>query len=142
MLSAVDKVLFLLRAPVTADATTDALARLAQVSQEVELDRGQALFSTGEQPEALFVVLDGAVRVESARAGSRLAGPGDLVGGLALFGADVYLATATAVVSTRLLRVDRADLFDLLDEDGEFARALFSGLVGVLRSQSPTALIT
>jgi CRP/FNR family transcriptional regulator len=141
VLSTVDKVLFLLRSPVTAEATTDALARLALVAQELEVEKGTRLFTVGEEPDALYVVLDGAVRIEGIEVPSRLVGPGELVGALALFSPGPHLATAQTVVATHLLRVDRADLYDLLDEDGEFARALFSGLVAALRSVSPAALI-
>ena len=45
MLSTVDKVLFLMRAPATADATTDALARLAALAEEIEIAPGGRLFS-------------------------------------------------------------------------------------------------
>jgi CRP-like cAMP-binding protein len=138
MLSAVEKVLFLMRAPVTADCSTDALARLATVAHELEAPLGERLFAVGDAPDALWVVLDGAVRVEGIEVPSRLAGPGDFIGGLALFSDGAQAATASTAVTTRLLRIDRADLHDLLDEDGEFARALFSGLVRALRLTAPS----
>src|SRR5262249_7648570 len=43
-------------------------------------------------------------------------------------------STATALTTTRLLRIDRTELYDLLDEDGELARALLTGLARALRS--------
>lgn len=141
MLSTVDKVLLLLRSPVTAEATTDALSRLALAAQEIEVQKGTRLYRVGDTPDALYIVIDGAVRVEGIEVPSRLVGPGELCGALALFSPSAHLATATAVLATHLLRVDRADLYNLLDEDGEFARALFSGLVTSLRALSPAALI-
>jgi CRP-like cAMP-binding protein len=141
MLTTVEKVLFLMRAPVTADATTDALSRLAMLAPEVEIALGQKLFSAGDTPDAMYVILDGAVRVDGAEAGSRLAGPGEVVGGVALFGPGPHLASATAVVTTRVLKIERADLQDLCDEDGEFARALFGGLVRALHATAPAAMV-
>jgi CRP-like cAMP-binding protein len=140
MLSTVEKVLFLMRAPVTAEAPTDALARLASLAEEVELPLGARLFAVGDAPDALYVVLDGAVRIEGIEAASRLLGPGDTVGGMALFAGAPHTATATAVVSTHALRIDRADLNDLLDEDGELARALFTGFARAARVYDPAAL--
>jgi len=134
VLTTVEKVLFLLRAPVTADAPTDALARLATVANEHELAMGARLFAVGDAIDAIYIVLDGAVRVEGIESPSRLLAAGDVVAGLEAFGDGVHAETATAVVSTRLLRVERAELFDLLDEDGELARALFSGLVRAYRT--------
>src|SRR5258706_2740268 len=110
MLSTVEKVLFLMRAPVTAEAPTDALARLATVAVEVELALGARLFAVGDAADALYVVLDGAVRVEGIEAPPRLLGAGDVIGGLALFSGAPHTTTATAVVTTHALRVDRAEL--------------------------------
>jgi CRP-like cAMP-binding protein len=137
MLTTIDKVLFLLRAPVTADCTTDALARVAQLAQELELEAGHRLFAVGDTPDALWVVIDGAVRIEGIETDSQLAESSDLIGGLAVFTDAPHVTTAVTLVTTRILRIERADLHDLLDEDGEFARALFTGLVRVLLGHRP-----
>jgi CRP-like cAMP-binding protein len=137
MLTTIDKVLFLLRAPVTAECTTDALARLAQVAREVELSMGQRLFTVGEPADAMYVVVDGAVRVEGIEVPSRLVSAGEFVGGLAVFADAPHHASATAVVTTRAMRLDKLELADLLDEDGELARAMFTGLVRALQAAAP-----
>lgn len=141
MLTTIDKVLFLLRSPVTAECTTDALSRLAGAAHEIELGIGERLFGVGDATDALWVILDGAVRVEGIEVPSRLASAGEVVGGLQLFAGGTHQASATAVVTTRALRIEKAELADLLDEDGEFARALFTGLVRVLKAASPAALV-
>jgi CRP-like cAMP-binding protein len=140
MLTTVDKVLFLLRSPVTMECTTDALSRLAGIAREVDVALGERPFRVGDPAEAMFVVLDGALRVEGIEVPSRLASAGDFVGGLSLFAGGTHLAGATAVVTSRVLRIDRGELHDLLDEDGEFARALFTGLVRALRTTMAVAL--
>jgi CRP-like cAMP-binding protein len=129
MLNTVDKVLFLMRSGVTADATTDALSRLAGVARDGELERNTRLFMPGDEADALWVVLDGVVRVDREGAPPRMAEPGDWVGALPLFSGGPHRATATVLTTTRLLRIERADLHELLDEDGELARALLSGLL-------------
>jgi CRP-like cAMP-binding protein len=131
MLTAVEKVLFLMRVPVTAEVSTDALARLASIAAEQELPPGSRLFGIGDPPDALYFVLDGAVRIDAGDGGGRLAQAAELVGGLPLFAGTPHVAQAVAVVTTRVLCVERDDLNELLDEDGEFARALFSGLLRV-----------
>jgi CRP-like cAMP-binding protein len=133
MLTTIDRVLFLLRSPVTAECTTDALARLATVAREVELPIGERLFGVGEPSDSMYLILDGAVRIEGIQVPSRLLSIGEFVGGLALFAGGPHQASATAVVTTRALRVEKGELTDLLDEDGEFARALFTGLVRALK---------
>lgn len=142
MLTTIDKVLFLLRSPVTAECTTDALSRLGGIAREVEVGIGERLFGVGDPAETMWVILDGAVRVEGIEVPSRLASAGDFVGGLAMFAGGSHLASATAVITTRALRVDKAELQDLLDEDGEFARALFTGLVRALKASLPASLVS
>jgi CRP-like cAMP-binding protein len=128
MLSTVDKVLFFLRAPVTAEMGSDALSRLAQVASEVELPAGARVYGVGQDANALYLILEGAVRVEDGD-GTHLSSAGDVVGGLALFAGAAHREAATVLGGARMLRLLRDDLFELLDEDGELARALFSGLL-------------
>lgn len=139
MLNSVDKVLFLMRAGVTADATTDALSRLAAAAHETEAARGDTLYRNGEEAEALFIVLDGAVRVDVEGAPPRLAEAGDWVGAMPLIIGGPHPGTATVLVATHLLRIGRADFEELLDEDGELARALLAGLLRSLTRLIPSA---
>lgn len=139
MLNAIDKVLFLMRARITAEVSTDALSRLASVARDLEMPRGERLFMPGDEPEALFIVLDGAVRIDVEGAPPRLAEAGDWVGAIPLLAGGSHRGVAATLVTTRLLRVERADLQELLDEDGELARALFSGLVRSLSALIPAA---
>jgi CRP-like cAMP-binding protein len=69
------------------------------------------------------------VRLDVEGAPPRMCEPGDWVGALALFAGSPHRATATVLTTTRLLRIERADLHELLDEDGELARALLAGLL-------------
>jgi len=139
MLNAIDKVLFLMRAGITADATTDGLSRLASVAHDIEVERGTKLFEPGAEPEALWILLDGAVRVDVEGAPPRLAEAGDWVGAMPLLTGGPHRGTASVLCTTRLLRIDRADLQDILDEDGELTRALFSGLLRSLTNLIPGA---
>jgi len=140
MLSTVDKVLLLMRAGVTADATTDALSRLAGAAQEVESGRGDVLYRNGEEPRSLFIILDGVVRIDMDGTPSRLAEPGDWAGAVPLITGGPHQGTATVLVASHLLRIDRADFEELLDEDGELARALMAGLLRALTALIPTAI--
>src|SRR5689334_10125758 len=126
MLNTVDKVLLLMRAGVTADATTDALSRLAGAAHEMEASRGDVLYRNGEEAKALFIVLDGVVRIDMEGAPPRMAEPGDWVGAVPLITGGPHQGTATVLVASHILRIERADFEELLDEDGELARALMA----------------
>jgi CRP-like cAMP-binding protein len=140
VLTTVDKVLLLMRTPVTAALATDALSRLATVAHEHELSQGLQLFGAGEAAASLWVIVDGAVRVESGEATTRLAEAGDVVGGLVALVGGVHGVSASALVPSRVLRIDRQDLHELLDEDGELARLLFAGLLRALAARAPASL--
>jgi CRP-like cAMP-binding protein len=140
MLNTVDKVLLLMRAGVTADATTDALSRLAAAAQELEAAHGDILYRNGEEPRALFIVLDGLVRIDMEGAPPRWAERGDWAGAVPLITGGPHQGTATVLVASHLLRVERADFEELLDEDGELARALMAGLLRSLTALIPTAV--
>jgi CRP-like cAMP-binding protein len=137
MLTAIDKVLFLMRNGLTQEATTDALSRLAAAARDVELERGERLFQAGDQPQSLWIVLDGAIRVELEGTAPRVAGAGDWVGALPLLAGAPHRGRAVVLVSTRALRLERDDLHELLDEDGELARALLAGLLRSLTEMDP-----
>ena len=49
------------------------------------------------------------------------AGPGELFGEMALFDGETRFATVSAARRTRLLRLDRPDLFELMDEQPSIA---------------------
>jgi CRP-like cAMP-binding protein len=139
MLSTVDRVLFLMRAGITAEATTDALSRLSSSCREIEATRGDKLFEAGDEPDAMFIVLDGVVRVDVEGAPPRLAEPGDWVGAMPLLTGASHAGTATVLVESHFLRVDRAELEELLDEDGELARAVMAGILRSLTTMIPSA---
>ncbi len=137
MLSIVDKVLFLLQLPATAAATTDALSRLALAAEELERAPGELLFAVGDTPDALWVLVSGVVHLEGAAGATRVEG-GAPLGALALLQGGAHERRAVVARPARLLRVDRRELELLLDEDGEFARALFTGLMRALRLTAPS----
>jgi CRP-like cAMP-binding protein len=142
MLSVVDKVLFFTRASLTASCSTDALSRVAAVAVEQEVAAGEVLFRAGDEPEALFIVVNGAIALESARGGSSVARAGEALLGLDVLGAVPLGASARAVAPTRLLRIAKVDLDALFDEDGELARCLFASVIRAARDQSASIAAT
>ena len=83
---------------------------------------------------------DGVVRIDMDGAPPRMAEPGDWVGAVPLITGGPHQGTATVLVASHILRIERADFEELLDEDGELARALMAGLLRSLTSLIPTAV--
>ncbi len=103
-------------------------ARVAAMATLQEVEKGDAIWHAGDQPDALTVVVSGRVKVvrhaEAADVILEMFGPGEIVGVVALYNQIPYPATAIAMEPTELMRLPRRDWFDLLERDPAFVRAV------------------
>ncbi len=100
--------------------------------REVSFETGEAIFETGDRPDAMFVVLDGEAQVDIGGRFHRLT-HGDVFGEMALLAPDKRLATVRAVEPVRALRLDAISFRSLLVEHPELAGSLLRTLVLRLR---------
>jgi AAA family ATP:ADP antiporter len=108
--------------PLFAKATPDQFLRLAEIARETPLAEGAVLFEEAD-PAALHVVEDGEVAL--ADGSPALAGAGDTLGALeTLTGAPPGPARVTA--PGRALRIEAEALFELLADDADLLRGIFS----------------
>jgi len=89
----------------------------------VEIAAGAAVFSAGEVGREFYIIESGQVEVAS-----HTLGPGDVLGETALLDNQAHPATAAAKTRTRLLRIDRELLPDVLRHNGEIGLALLRQL--------------
>jgi CRP-like cAMP-binding protein len=101
--------------------------QLADITREVPLDVGAVLSREGER--AVYLVLSGAVTVETPDGARLVAGPGDAVGLLEALTDRRLEATITVSDAGAALRLDRRDLFDLLADHAELLQALVGGIL-------------
>jgi CRP-like cAMP-binding protein len=134
VLSGLEKALALRSAPLFASLSADALMPVATVCDEVTLAPEETLFEAGEVGDALYVVLSGAVAV--VRDGEEVArlGAGQCVGEMAALDWEPRSATVVAVEASHLVRLERADLLDLLTDHPELVRSLALVLAERIRS--------
>ena len=103
-------------------------ARVAAMATLQAVEKGDAIWHAGDQPDALTVVVAGRVKVvrhaEAADVILEMFGPGEIVGVVALYNQIPYPATAIAMEPTLLMRLPRRDWFDLLERDPAFVRAV------------------
>jgi CRP-like cAMP-binding protein len=93
------------------------------------LARGTALIDEGTDPDALFILLEGALEV-STRAAGRVAGAdvGEVVGEMSLVDGRTASATVRSAAASKVLRIPRAGLEAQLARDGAFAARFFRGV--------------
>jgi ATP:ADP antiporter, AAA family len=130
----IDRVLLLQSSPLLARATAAQLWRLSSIAREATVAAGAEALPKGSDA-AILIVLSGSLKLEGA-AGSQTANTGDVIGLYETLAGSGMGATVTAVTESRLLRIDRGGLFELLADHTDLLQGIFSML---LRSSFATA---
>ena len=97
---------------------------LAIGSEQRGFARGDVLFNAGDEADAGFVVQRGAFRIEDGAGAEMIAGPGALIGELALITAMARPASATAIEHSAVIRIARSLFQRVLESDPAAARRL------------------
>jgi len=121
-----DDVALLERVPTLRLLGTAALRVIAIGSEQQEFARGSVLFHSGDNSDCGYVVMNGSFRI-SLDDGSDyevVAGPGTLIGELALLVAMPRPSTAVALDYSSVIRITRSLFQRVLDSDPAAARRL------------------
>jgi CRP-like cAMP-binding protein len=123
----VDRLLLLQSSPLLTHATAPQLWKLSALAHERTIAPGaEALAKGGEA--AILIVLSGSLKVEET-AQHATADAGDLIGLYETLAGTRLEAAVTAITETRLLRIERAALFELLAEHTDLLQGVFSVLL-------------
>jgi len=118
-----DDVALLERVPTLRLLGDTALRMLAIGSEQRDFDRGDQLFNAGDDADAGYIVRRGAFRVEDGGA-EIVAGPGALIGELAMIVAMRRPSSAIALERSSVIRVARSLFQRVLESDPAAARRL------------------
>ena len=118
-----DDVALLERVPTLRLLGRESLRMLAIGSEQRDFARGDLLFNAGDDADAGYIVQRGAFRVEDGGA-EIIAGPGALIGELALIVAMRRPSTAIAIEHSTVIRVARSLFQRVLESDPAAARRL------------------
>ena len=133
-----DEAMLLRQHPLLARAAAHELLALVGAARKVSAGDGDVLF-LDDDPAALCLVLEGAVRLESGGAAPIVAGPGGtLLVAETLAGAPAGWR-ATAAGPCRVLRAERDDVFTVLSDRVDLLQDLFSGALAGRGPASPDA---
>ena len=119
-----------------ADVDSEALVDLAAATEEQRYEAGDVVVNAGDPGDALFVIMAGAVEVESN--GNRIAklGLGESFGELALLDGRPRTASVRAATPARLLRLPRATFAEAFQTHPTIGLGLVRGLTRWLRNAS------
>ena len=122
-----DDIAFLARQPLLSLMDRDALRLVAFAAESRTLRAGDVLFRRGEGSDGAFLVISGAValsRDDDGGPAEEIAGPGALIGELALFAALERPTTAIAREPTQVMKLSRSVMRRVLAESPDSAAAL------------------
>lgn len=131
MLTLLEKVSLLQKALIFRGIPTESLGRVAAVAQEISFEPRQTLFRESDNPDTMFVVLDGEVAELQNGQEKKKLGPFEVPGILALLAGEPYATSAVAALPVRALRIDQQDFYDVLAEDFDVTRGILKALVGI-----------
>lgn len=134
MIPMIEKILFLKGVDLFTQIPAHELSPIAEISDEVHYAKGQSIFQEGEEGDALYVIVEGSVKVHRADAFLAALGEGQFFGEMAILDAEPRSASVTAESSLVLLRISRADFSELLDEKPEISRGILLVLTRRLRA--------
>lgn len=94
---------------------------------------GDVLFREGESGDVMYVILEGEVDISVDGVSLMMAGPGDIVGEMALIDANERSATATAKTDCKVIPVDEKKFTFLVQKTPFFSLHVMRVLVERLR---------
>ncbi len=111
---------------------------LRSMMVDVQLRRGEKLFTEGQEGDRLYLIVEGKVKLGHTSGDGRdnliaVLGPGEMIGELTLFDPGPRSTTATAVASTRLMELDHSAMMSFIDTRPELAKHMLKALAQRLR---------
>jgi len=124
--------------PLFAGTSAEDVELLLDVARERKHNRGELLFSQGEEAEGFFLVCEGRVKIYKLSPDGKerilhIVQPGQSFAEAAIFGDGLYPAFAEPLETTRLVFFPRQEFLELLHAHAQIAINMIGGLSRFLR---------
>ena len=137
-LANVQRVAFLRQVPLFSELPPEDMQPIALVAEEHVFAEGETIAEQGDVGDTLYVIVEGAVRVEDATgAPIAIRRAGEVIGEMAVISSQPRLATLVADSDLRVLEIDKRAFDAVLRERPEVALAMMRLLVNRLGPQEP-----
>ncbi len=133
MLSTVEKVLFLKSIDLFSQIPGDSLAQIALIATEESRDVGEQIGVEGEFGDALYLVVEGKLRVHHRDRQATELGEREYFGETSILESLPGPASVTALSATHLLKISREDFQEIMLEKPEIALGIIKVLSRRLR---------
>ena len=133
-LSTIEKMICLKSVDIFEQATVEQLARIAGLTQEINLASGETIYAEGQPSDALYFLLSGRILLEKSGTPAFEVNEGETFGTLAALDRQPHLYSAKAAGVAHILKLDTRDFHDLLSLDSGLALAVLRVLCRLIRS--------
>ena len=107
----------------------------------LQLAPGDFLFREGDKGDKMYVLLEGEVEISLGDFVLEIAGPGALIGEMALIDDGPRAANAVAKTASRLAQIDRRRFHFLVQQTPQFATHVMKTLADRLRHMNAVAAV-
>ncbi len=125
----IERVFILKRTEIFRDVPDDILASLVVYLEEVHLGPGGTVFKTGDVGKAMYVVVNGQVRLHGGDLSETVLNAYDIFGELSVLTSELRAQTATAVEETDLLRLDQDVFYEVMAGNPDVSKRIIKVLV-------------
>src|SRR3989339_2279461 len=140
MLSAMESLLHLKKAPLFENLTGEELMSISKITHEKVIDENHVIFEEGSQQSGLHIIISGKVEISRNSNNSKVVlatlGISECFGELSLFVDTAHTATAMAIERTTCLIIDREPFLDLVYEQPTVAIGIIKVFCNRLRATS------
>ncbi|AXT20326.1 AAA family ATPase [Flavobacteriaceae bacterium AU392] len=120
---------FLNKVSFFSEVSTTSLSHLCEKLDTEVYRKGQSIFNKGDLGEAMYVILEGKVKVHENKHIYDHLSEGDCFGEYALIDNQKRSASITAIESTKVLKIERHHFIDLMTKDSGFAQGILSVMI-------------
>ena len=133
MKTTIERVIFLQSIELFADIPSEQLVQIAGMTEYFTLSEGEVFFRKGDKSQHLFLLIDGDVEItRNGDKNKKFSGP-EALGVWGFFDDGERLMTITCTNECQLLRIDRLDFFDMLEDRVHLTRGLLKYFVKRIR---------
>jgi CRP-like cAMP-binding protein/HEAT repeat protein len=133
MISTVEKVMRLKAVGFFSETPEEVLAEVASILEELEISSGEMILEKGETGNAMYIIVDGQVRIHDGERNVTDLGENEIFGELSLLDPGPHPASVTALTDTRLLRLDQEPFWEVIEDHSPVARRIMQVLARQLR---------
>ena len=131
-----EKFEFLRKRPIFSEASEEVLFELASVLKEKEVPKGATIIRKGDTGEAVFMIVEGKVRVHDGNHVLARMQDGQVFGEYALIDRHVRSASVTAEDKCLLLQLDNEDFYRVAAGDPGILRGVLRELISRMREMN------